>query len=327
MTSGHTGPAGEQTPPGLAGEQKGPADARTGPAGPRAGRPPALHTTRRGDGPRIVLVHGFTQTGRSWHRVSRELEGDFEVVVPDLPGHGCSPLPDPDAGDGLAEAAQALGDAGGRASYVGYSLGGRCCLHLALLAPHLVERLVVVGAHPGIPDEPGRRLRRQADDELAAHLARGGDAMVPEFVDTWLAGPLFAHLTADQADRPSRLENSAAGLSASLRTAGTGTQSPLWERLAELEMPVVVVAGALDDKFRAVAIETVDAIGDNARLVLVADAGHAVPFEQPGAFVALVREFFGAGVVREFLGAGDQARSRDRGQSTIPRASSAPNAS
>jgi 2-succinyl-6-hydroxy-2,4-cyclohexadiene-1-carboxylate synthase len=255
------------------------------------GRPLELHTTRQGRGPTVVLVHGFTQTGTSWARVARELEDDFEVVMPELPGHGRSPMPDP--GSGLGQTALALGETGGKAGYVGYSLGGRCCLHLALQTPRLVERLVIVGAHPGIDDERSRRLRRAEDDRRAAELERGGDAFVAEFVETWLAGPLFAHLNEEQADRPSRLANSAAGLAASLRTVGTGTQAPLWERLGGLEMPILVVTGALDDKFRPIAERTVDAIGRNARLAVVAGAGHAVCFERPGVFVELVSEFLG----------------------------------
>ena len=89
---------------------------------------------------------------------------------------------------------------------------------------------------------------------------------MPEFVESWLAGPLFAHLSEEQADRPSRLTNSAAGLAASLRTVGTGTQAPLWERLGELDMPVLVMAGALDAKFAALAERTAAAIGPDARL-------------------------------------------------------------
>jgi 2-succinyl-6-hydroxy-2,4-cyclohexadiene-1-carboxylate synthase len=252
---------------------------------------PALHAAERGDGPTIVLVHGFTQTSASWRHIAPALEDGFRVVVADLPGHGRSPVPE--AGPGLDEAARALGKTGGRASYVGYSLGGRCCLHLALRAPRLVERLVLVGAHPGIEDGSSRRLRRDSDERIAAQLETGGDATVPAFVERWLAGPLFAHLTAEQADRTSRLSNSAAGLAASLRTVGTGTQSPVWDRLADLGMPVLVVAGALDEKFLPLAERTVAAIGDNARLQLVAGAGHAVPFERPDIFVALLRDFLG----------------------------------
>jgi 2-succinyl-6-hydroxy-2,4-cyclohexadiene-1-carboxylate synthase len=283
------------------------------PPGPR---PPALHATRRGHGPRIVLVHGFTQTSASWARIAGELEGDFEVVTPDLPGHGRSPLPDP--GSGLAATARALGEAGGKAGYVGYSLGGRCCLHLALESPGLVERLVIVGAHPGIVDETERRQRRAEDERRAAELERGGDAVVAEFVEAWLSGPLFAHLTADQADRTSRLSNTAAGLAASLRTVGTGTQAPVWERLGGLEMPVLVVAGARDDKFRALAERTADAIGRNARLALVAGAGHAVFLERPGAFVEIVREFLDPNACPSVS---------EADQSAIPRANRAPNAS
>jgi pimeloyl-ACP methyl ester carboxylesterase len=137
--------------------------------------------------------------------------------------------------------------------------------------------------------------RRDEDDRLAANLEENGDAFVPEFIEAWLAGPLFAHLTEEQADRPSRLVNSAAGLAASLRTAGTGAQEPLWDHLNELEMPVLVVVGALDEKFRPVAERTARSIGDNARLAMVAGAGHAVGFERPDAFVALLEEFFAPG--------------------------------
>jgi len=285
-------------------------------AGPTDARAPALHAKRLGNGPPVVLVHGFTQTGDSWSEIARDLAGEFEMIMPDLPGHGLSPLPKD--GSGLREAAEAVGATGGRATYVGYSLGGRCCLQLALAAPQLVERLVLVGAHPGIEDESSRRLRRQSDELLATELAQMGDSTVPKFVEAWLAGPLFAHLTAEQADRASRLQNSGAGLSASLRTSGTGRQLPMWERLGELGMPVLVVAGELDDKFKALARRTASNIGDNARLAIVAGAGHAVPFERPDVFVALLREF---------LDERAEPRSSEDAHSAIPRAKRAPNES
>jgi len=256
-------------------------------------RDPALHASARGVGPRIVLVHGFTQTSSSWAPVADDLAANFEVVTVDLPGHGRSPAPGPNSD--IFDTARAIGRAGGKAAYVGYSLGGRCCLHLALENPELVENLVIVGAHPGITDEAERRLRREADDELAAGLERGGDASVPEFIDTWLKSPLFAHMTDHQADRPSRLGNSAAGLAASLRTVGTGTQVPAWERLAKLDMPVLVVVGAHDSKFRPIAEQTAASIGPNARLAVVAGAGHAVCLERPLAFTALLRRFLRPG--------------------------------
>ncbi len=249
----------------------------------------ASGTFGKSGGPRVVLVHGFTQTGSSWARIAGELAAGFEVVTVDLPGHGRSPLPGP--GSDIVQAAGALARAGGRACYVGYSLGGRCCLHVALAHPELVESLVVVGANPGISAADGRRARREADDRLAREIEAGGDAALPEFLDRWLEGPLFAHLGEQEADRQSRLANSAAGLAASLKTAGTGTQAPLWHRLGELAMPVLVVVGELDQKFRPIAARTAEAIGPNARLAVVAGAGHAVCFERPEAFAALLVDF------------------------------------
>ncbi len=254
--------------------------------------PPRLWTVAEGAGPRIVLVHGFTQSARSWDRVRPALPAGHEVVAVDLPGHGGSA--DVRAAD-LEQAAALLGEVGGRATYVGYSLGGRTCLSLALAQPRLVERLVLIGATAGIEDPAARAERRRADEALAAALEAGGDAGLPAFLAQWLAGPLFAHLSAEQADLGARLVNSAAGLAASLRTCGTGTQVPSWHRLSTLEMPVLACAGERDVRFAALARRLAAAIGQNARAATLADAGHAACFEQPVAFGALLTDFLAPG--------------------------------
>src|SRR5690606_16111951 len=94
-----------------------------------------LHTERDGTGPRIVLVHGFTQTGRCWSPVDEDLAADHEVVRVDAPGHGGSS----EVRAGLPDGARLIGDAGGLATYVGYSMGARFLLHLGLLAPSRVR--------------------------------------------------------------------------------------------------------------------------------------------------------------------------------------------
>ncbi len=252
--------------------------------------PGPLASTLAGAGERVVLVHGFTQTGASWRTVAAALRAHHEVCAIDLPGHGRS---GEIAADDLAGAARLLGETGGKASYVGYSLGGRTCLTLALDAPRLVERLVLVGATPGIADPAERAERRAADDALAARLE--GDARAPggldAFLDEWLAGPLFANLSPEQADRAARAGNAPARLAGALRALGTGAQPPSWDRLCTLKMPVLVCAGERDEKFRAIGAAMVGAIGGNARLALVPGAGHAAPFEVPAAFGALVADF------------------------------------
>src|SRR5215207_6610784 len=153
---------------------------------------------------RVVLVHGFTQTSASWGPVAERLARRFEVVRVDLPGHGRSGA----VKVGFAEAAGLVGKAGGRAAYVGYSLGGRLCLRLALDRPDLVPALVLIGASPGIAEAAGRAERRAADEALAEGIERDG---VAAFLDRWLAGPLFATLPEAAAGRAERLANTADG--------------------------------------------------------------------------------------------------------------------
>ncbi|HVB05463.1 MAG TPA: alpha/beta fold hydrolase [Acidimicrobiales bacterium] len=253
--------------------------------------PEHLHHERRGSGPRLVLVHGFTQTGASMRKLASRLDDAFEVVTVDLPFHGAAPLPV----SSLEEAAELLGATTGRAAYLGYSLGGRLCLTLALAHPELVEALVVVGATAGLKSEEERRERRAADEVLARRLEGDGGIGESErlevFLADWLAGPLFAHLDAEQADLAARRANSAAGLASALRFLGTGSQQPSHDRLGELTMPVLLLAGARDEKFSAIADEMRAAIGDNATRRLIEDAGHAAPFERPDEVAAEVRRF------------------------------------
>jgi 2-succinyl-6-hydroxy-2,4-cyclohexadiene-1-carboxylate synthase len=240
-----------------------------------------------GSGPRVVLVHGFTQTGRSWRRIADDLACDHEVVCVDAPGHGGSS----DVRADLWRGAHLLGQAGGQATYVGYSMGGRLALHLAVERPDLVERLVLLGVHPGLDDDVAKEARRDADEELARSIERDG---VAAFLDRWLAQALFTGLPHDQADRADRLRNSAAGLASSLRLAGTGRQESLWHRATTLAMPTLIVAGEHDTKFRALGLRLAEAVGPTASFATVPGAGHAAHLERPSAFVSLVRRWLSA---------------------------------
>ena len=224
---------------------------------------------------RLVLVHGFTQTGESWQPIVDRL-AEHEVVAPDVP-----------VADALWSTAELLAEQCGAGAWIGYSMGGRLALHVALVRPELVERLVLVGATGGIDDEDERAARRTADEELARSIESGG---VEPFLARWLAQPLFAGLSEAG---PRQLER--AVLTASLRRLGTGTQEPLWDRLSALTMPVLVVAGQRDEKFTALGQRLVDTIGDNATLALVPDAGHACHLEEPDGFVEVVRPFLTTG--------------------------------
>ena len=170
-------------------------------------------------------------------------------------------------------------------------MGGRLCLHLALARPDLAERLVLVGTTAGLDRAEDRAARRAADEALARRLETDG---VAAFVEQWLAQPLFATLPAAAAGRDDRLRNTAAGLAASLRLAGTGSMEPLWDRVSELTMPVLVVAGELDSAYTTAGRRLVTAIGTNATMVGLPGAGHACHLERPELFAAIVGDWLSA---------------------------------
>jgi 2-succinyl-6-hydroxy-2,4-cyclohexadiene-1-carboxylate synthase len=238
-------------------------------------------------GDRLVLVHGFTQTGRCWGAFADDLVRDHELVLVDVPGHGGSS----EVAADLPAGARLLGEAGGPATYVGYSMGGRLALHLALARPDLVQRLVLIGATGGIDDDTERAARRAADDALADHLL---DVGVATFLDEWLAQPLFVGLTQATAARQERLANTAAGLASSLRLAGTGTQEPLWDQLAAIDVPVLVLAGVDDAKFSAIAGRLARSIGPNATVALVPRSGHTTQLENPSDTASIIRRWLRA---------------------------------
>ncbi len=236
---------------------------------------------------RFVLAHGFTQTARSWDTFCELLDArlpDNDMLAVDLAGHGDAAPP---ADSDLWASADRLVEAGGAGTYIGYSMGGRVALHGALSHPDAIERLVLIGATAGIDDPDERVARREADGLLADRIETIG---VEAFIADWLANALFAGLTEATALRDDRLRNTSGGLAASLRATGTGTQSPLWDRLGEIRCPVLVLVGEHDAKFTALGQRLVGGLAD-AELVVIPDAGHSVHLEQPVATADAIAEW------------------------------------
>ncbi len=243
-----------------------------------------LHHTVEGCGPtRIVLVHGFTQTTTTWDDVARQLADDAEVARVDLPGHGGSA----DVRLDFVETAAAIGGVGRRATYVGYSMGGRLFLRLALDRPDLVTGLVLLGASPGVADPAQRAERRRSEKRLAADILDSGDV---GFLYGALAQPAFETVRPRPTDLAVRRTNPVDGLAAALDALGTGSQEPLWDRLGQLTMPTLLVAGERDAKFVDIARRMDAATGPNVRTAFVPESGHAVHLDQPAACVELIRQ-------------------------------------
>ena len=231
------------------------------------------------------LWHGVTQNGRCWGPFGRRLAAALECRMPDLPGHGRHPMVVSDFDDAVDEL---LGSE--PRMVLGYSMGGRLALHAAVHRPDRVATLVVIGAHPGIEDDDERADRRQQDEDRAAELRRVG---LSAFLDDWLRQPLFADLDDDQAGVRDRLRNHTDAVADAFSRLGTGRQIPLWHRLAEIDVPTLVLAGEQDDRYAEIGRRTADAIGANARFDTVPDAGHAAHLARPEATADLVTTWLG----------------------------------
>jgi 2-succinyl-6-hydroxy-2,4-cyclohexadiene-1-carboxylate synthase len=251
---------------------------------------------RRGDPP-LLLLHGFTGTGSVWAAFAAGLRRrHVRTIAPDLPGHGRAANPATRASASVEQAADGVAELLARieaapADVLGYSLGARIALRLAIEHPDAVARLVLESPSAGIADPDEREARRQSDEQLADDIERDG---VEAFVDRWERNPVFAsHARLDprraRVQRELRLRNTAAGLALSLRAAGQGAMQPLHDRLGEVRAPTLVIAGALDPaRPRA---EFVAAGIPGARLAIVKGAGHTPHLERPVAFRRLVIDF------------------------------------
>lgn len=207
--------------------------------------------------PDRFLVPGFSQSAAAWKEAAIGVSGIHLLDIPP-------------AGSWHTTAEALAADRVG--VWAGYSLGGRLALQIAVSRPHQVTGLLLVSATPGIIDPHNRAERRRADLELADWIEAH---TVSEFLDRWLSQPHFAGRP-----RTHRLDDPRA-IAAQLRSLGQGAQAPLWHQLHALTMPVVIVAGSKDEKYASIARRMADLIGDNARLHILPDCGHALLEEAP----------------------------------------------
>lgn len=251
----------------------------------------------RGDGPPLLLIHGFTGRGSDWAPFLPYLRRPRTTITVDLLGHGDSESPADPARHAIERQAVDLAGILRRlglapADVVGYSLGARVALRMAVAEPDVVARLFLESPSAGIADPADRAARRTADEQLAQLLDRDG---IEAFVDRWEKLPVFGAeraMPAVERDRlhAARLHNQPAGLAASLRGAGQGAMEPLHDRLAGVTAPTLVVVGALDatgsDRARAIASGI-----PGARLAILNGIGHAPHREAPDRFGPLLFDF------------------------------------
>lgn len=250
-----------------------------------------------GDGPPLVLLHGFAGSTENWAELIRLLSADFQVIVIDIIGHGASDKPEDATRYQMEYVARDIMDllallTNDPVHLLGYSMGGRLALYLAAHYPQHLRSLILESASPGLESPAERALRQKNDQQLAQWILECG---IVWFVDYWENLALFATQknidpTRFARQRQQRLKNDPVGLANSLRGMGTGVQPSLWVNLAQINVPSLLVVGEHDAKYRALN-QTMDAQLPCSTFTMITGAGHNTHLERLPEFATTISTF------------------------------------
>jgi 2-succinyl-6-hydroxy-2,4-cyclohexadiene-1-carboxylate synthase len=246
--------------------------------------------------PAVVFLHGFLGDGRDWEVLEGRFAEDFYCIFPDLPGHGENRQQLPVERltfrwleQGLKRLLLELNLPA--AHLVGYSMGGRAALYAALYYPRLVKSLTLESASPGLANRRARQARRLLDEQRAMTICEKG---LECFLDEWYQMPLFASLQRNPALidslRRRRNLNDPQAVARVIAELSPGRQPSLWGKLQKIQVPVLLMAGALDDQYTLIMNQMISRIAD-ARLQIAPGAGHNIHLESPEWYVPSVQTF------------------------------------
>ncbi len=233
------------------------------------------------NGPTVIFVPGFMQPAEAWSEVAERLPQRYPSVLLRHSEH--------EREGRIEEIAAAAAKVSGDVVICGYSLGGRLALNAAVREPGRYAAVVVLGAAAGIDEPAARQARVVADEKLAAWMET---QPIEKIVEIWERQPLFADQSERliEAQRQGRLSQDPRSLAVLLRTAGQGTMAPIWGRLGTLDVPILALAGARDERYRR-ASRRIAAEAPQGYAAVIEHAGHAAHLQRPGEFVDALAAF------------------------------------
>uniref|UniRef100_A0A0E0CMH8 Mandelate racemase/muconate lactonizing enzyme C-terminal domain-containing protein n=1 Tax=Oryza meridionalis TaxID=40149 RepID=A0A0E0CMH8_9ORYZ len=259
----------------------------------------------------ILFLHGFLGTSEDWVPMMKALSPSARVIAVDLPGHGESEIlqHDVENSNQISFSVQSVADlllklirniTDGEVVVVGYSMGARIALHMALNQNHKISGAVIISGSPGLRDEAGKRRRSAIDRSRAHFLSSCG---LENFLETWYSAKMWAslreHPKFDSLVRTRMKHNNIKALSKVLADSSIGTQKSLWEDLKHLKSPLLIVAGEKDPKFKEISQQMCREIRKHkdresdglCEMIIIPDSGHAVHVENPLPLVRAIRKF------------------------------------
>ncbi|KAL2455175.1 Protein PHYLLO [Forsythia ovata] len=253
----------------------------------------------------VVFLHGFLGAGDDWMPIMKALSSSLRCVAIDLPGHGGSKLLNVSQGQSLSMdvvvnmLCKVLHDlTPGKVVLVGYSMGARISLYMALKCSNKVEGAVIISGSPGLTDPDARTSRRAKDDFRACSLVSNG---LEFFLDTWYSEELWSSLRSHphfkQIVANRSQHDDLHTLAKVLSDLSIGRQQSLWGDLKKCTLPILLIVGERDVKFKKIARDMYSKMNDETRntdcppIVEIPNSGHAVHLENPLPVIAAVSQF------------------------------------
>jgi len=240
-----------------------------------------IHYEAYGDGPALILTHGYSSTSAMWEGQIEALSKHHKLVLWDMRGHGKSDYPaDPNAYSEaltIGDIAALLDQIGTRRAIAGgLSLGGYMSLAFYRTHPERVAALLIIDTGPGFKKDEARTAWNKRAHETAERFERDGLSVLKSL----------------SRERSSVTHRDARGLALAARGMLTQRDASVMEVLPEIAVPSLIVVGADDTPFLA-ASDYMAAKIPGAKKVVIPSAGHAVNIDQPQAFIDAVLPFLG----------------------------------
>jgi 3-oxoadipate enol-lactonase len=249
-----------------------------------------LHYEDRGSGPCVVFLHPTPVDHCFWQPVAALLESDYRVLLPDLPGHGQSPLGDQTASmETMGHAVLRLLDALSveSAIFCGCSIGGYLLYELWRQAPERMQALAICSAKPHADTAETRRARQVTIEGIER---RGTASFFDAMLDTLVGAPakerdpdivhrLSAMMERMSAESAIAIQRALAARPDSMATAAT------------IRVPTAVLAASLDCGSTPTEMRELANAVPGSTFYLLQEMGHYAPYEQPRLVGALLRRF------------------------------------
>lgn len=245
----------------------------------------ALEYTETGSGPKIVLLHPVGLSSEFWPLLPNKLKSDYTVVTVDLAGHGVSPNAEQpgEMAHRVHEVVELLQEIGEPVLLLGVSFGGMIAMQIAINHPELLRGLVLAACPAQIPI-----AGRPAILERAKVAEEGGmRAVVDGTLARWFS-PAFLPSDMVRRIRDRLLRNKPSNWAAAWEAV---VEHDVIDRLGEINVPTLVIAGEADAATPLAAKKALSAAIPGSRLAVILGAPHMVHIERPEEFAKFVSDF------------------------------------